>query len=61
MRWEDPSKEHLVAELDREILLKWLRMSNLQEFTIWHDTNAIIKMLCTEMLERLSKEEPPAK
>lgn len=61
MRWEDPSKEHLVSELNREILLKWFRMSNLREFTIWHDTNEIIKMLCEELLKKTEEEDTPAK
>lgn len=61
MRWEDPSKEHQVTKLDREILLKWLSMSSLQEFTVWHDTNAIIKTLCKELLSRIESEDKPNK
>ena len=57
LMWEDPKQVHKVDKLDRETIRKWLSMSSLSEFNVWHDTNEIIKMLCREILRRMDKDE----
>lgn len=57
--WEPPDKTHLVSDLDRKTILKWLKMSSLEEFNVFFDTNAIIKRLCKDIIRRMDEDKEP--
>lgn len=59
--WEDPEKLHKAPKLDRETIVKWYEMASLQQFNIWHNTNAIIRRLCKEILRRMDDDKPASK
>lgn len=55
--WEDPNQVHKTPKLDRKTILKWLKMASLGEFNVWHDTNAVIKRLCKEIIRRMDEDK----
>jgi len=59
--WEDPQELHKTPYLDRKTITKWLRKSSLNEFNVWHDTNAIIKRLCKDILRRMDEDRERSK